>query len=103
MSPPLIEIDGLIARVKLAKGKTLADVTPRDRDAIRSLRDYLTAPLDRRHPDVIAALAAYDRARQDLGPELCGYSLVDLLADYFAAWPLEHCRAVAGLCRELRQ
>jgi hypothetical protein len=61
-----------------------------------------TRPLDLTHPDVIAALERYDGAVIALGPDLAGHSLVDLLADNFATWSLEHCRQIAAACRELR-
>lgn len=45
--------------------------------------------------DAPAARAVYDRARRDLGDDLDGGSLVDLLADNFP-WPLDYCRAMAA-------
>lgn len=44
------------------------------------------------------ARVVYEKAKRDLGSDLAGYSLVDLLADNFP-WSLEQCRQIAQAVR----
>jgi len=46
-------------------------------------------------PDVKKARAKWEAAKKDLGPDLGGFSLVDLLADNFE-WPLAKCKEIAA-------
>lgn len=47
------------------------------------------------------AFKKYDDAVRDLGPELGGFSIADLLADNFP-WPLEKCQTMAARVRAAR-
>jgi hypothetical protein len=55
------------------------------------MKDYDT-PIQIQEVD--AAVDVYKNAAADLGPELSGFSIVDLLADNFP-WSITKCREIA--------